>query len=54
MTAARQSFVPVGPGLRPSSPLAIVQIDHTKVDIQLVDDLARAVVRARLGYDRGA
>ena len=42
--AARQKFAPVGPGLRPSHPLAIVQIDHTKVDIQLVDDLARAVV----------
>ena len=42
--AARQTFAPVGPGLRPSHPLAIVQIDHTKVDIQLVDDLARAVV----------
>jgi putative transposase len=42
--AARQRFAPVLPGLRPSSPLAIVQIDHTKVDIQLVDDLARAVV----------
>jgi putative transposase len=42
--AARQTFAPVGPGLRPSHPLAIVQIDHTKVDIQWVDDLARAVV----------
>jgi putative transposase len=42
--AARQKFAPVGPGLRPSHPLAIVQIDHTKVDIQLVDDLAHAVV----------
>jgi putative transposase len=42
--AARQVFAPVGPGLRSSHPLAIVQIDHTKVDIQLVDDLARAVV----------
>ena len=41
---ARQKFASVGPGLRPSQPLAIVQIDHTKVDIQLVDDLARAVV----------
>jgi putative transposase len=42
--AARQAFAPVRPGLRPSFPLEIVQIDHTKVDIQLVDDLARAVV----------
>jgi putative transposase len=42
--AARQGFDLVRRGLRPTSPLAIVQIDHTKVDIQLVDDLARAVV----------
>jgi len=42
--AARQRFVPVRPGLRPRSPLDIVQIDHTKVDIQLVDDRARAVL----------
>jgi putative transposase len=41
---ARQRFAPVRPGLRPRSPLAIVQIDHTKVDIQLVDDGARAVL----------
>jgi transposase InsO family protein len=42
--AARQRFVPVRPGLRPRSPLEVVQIDHTKVDIQLVDDRARAVL----------
>jgi putative transposase len=42
--AARQAFAPVRPGLRPSFPLEIVQIDHTKVDTQLVDDLSRAVV----------
>ena len=42
--AARQTFAPVGQGLRPSSPLSLVQIDHTLVDIQLVDDLSRAVV----------
>ena len=42
--AARQRFVPVRPGLRPRSPLDIVQIDHTKVDIQLVDDRVRAVL----------
>jgi putative transposase len=42
--AARQRFVPVAPGLRPRSPLAIVQIDHTKVDIQLVDERTRAVL----------
>jgi putative transposase len=41
---ARQSFVPVQPGLRPRSPLAIVQIDHTKVDIILVDERTRAVL----------
>ncbi len=29
------------PGLRPTAPLEIVQIDHTKSDIQLVDDLHR-------------
>ena len=43
--AARQRFSPVQPGLRPRSPLAIVQIDHTKVDIELVDELRRAVIR---------
>jgi putative transposase len=35
--AARQRFAMVQPGLRPSVPLEIVQIDHTRVDIQLVD-----------------
>lgn len=42
--AAHQRFTPVQPGLRPRCPLAIVQIDHTKVDIQLVDDVTRAVL----------
>ena len=42
--AARQRFTPVRPGLRPTSPLAIVQIDHTRVDIQIVDELSRAVI----------
>jgi putative transposase len=42
--AARQRFVPVRPGLRPRAPLEVVQIDHTKVDIQLVDEQARAVL----------
>jgi len=32
----------VRPGLRPSAPLDIVQIDHTPVDVQLVDELVRA------------
>jgi putative transposase len=42
--AARQRFTPVRPGLRPASPLAIVQIDHTQVDLQIVDELSRAVI----------
>jgi putative transposase len=42
--AARQRFVPVKAGLRPRVPLAVVQIDHTKVDIQLVDDLTRTAL----------
>ncbi len=41
---ARQNFVPVQPGLRPRAPLAIVQIDHTKVDTILVDGQSRAVL----------
>jgi putative transposase len=40
--AARARFALVRSGLRPRAPLDIVQVDHTKVDIQLVDDLARA------------
>ena len=42
--AARQRFVPVQPGLRPRGPLAVVQIDHTKVDVELVDDRTRTVL----------
>ncbi len=42
--AARQRFAPVRRGLRSRLPLAVVQIDHTKVDIQLVDDLTRTVL----------
>ena len=42
--AARQRFAPVKPGLRPKAPLAIVQIDHTRVDIQLVDEQSRLVL----------
>lgn len=42
--AARQCYTPVAPGLRPRSPLAVVQIDHTPVDIQLVDERTRAVL----------
>lgn len=41
---ARQRFAPVKPGLRPKAPLAIVQIDHTKVDVQLVDEQSRLVL----------
>jgi len=40
--AARGRFALVRSGLRPRTPLDLVQVDHTKVDIQLVDDLARA------------
>jgi putative transposase len=39
---ARARFALVRPGLRPRAPLDIVQVDHTRVDVQLVDDLARA------------
>ena len=42
--AARQQFAPVQPGLRPRAPLAIVQIDHTRADIELVDDRTRAAL----------
>ena len=42
--AARQRFASAAPGLRPRSPLATVQIDHTLVDIQLVDERTRAVL----------
>lgn len=42
--AARQRFTPVKLGLRPKVPLAIVQIDHTKVDIQLVEEQSRLVL----------
>ena len=42
--AARQQFGPVQPGLRPRAPLAIVQIDHTRADVELVDDRTRAVL----------
>ena len=30
--------------MRPQAPLAIVQIDHTKVDVQLVDEQSRLVL----------
>jgi putative transposase len=40
--AAHNRLEMVQRGLRPSTPLDIVQIDHTPVDIHLVDELARA------------
>lgn len=38
---ANNRLDPVQPGLRPKDPLEIVQIDHTRADLQLVDDLRR-------------
>jgi putative transposase len=38
---ARNHLALVRPGLRPSAPLEILQIDHTKVDTQLVDERTR-------------
>jgi putative transposase len=42
--AAGNQFRQVKTGLRPERPLQIVQIDHTKVDIMLVDDVTRACI----------
>jgi putative transposase len=42
--AAQNRFGLVRPGLRPSAPLEIVQVDHTEVDVHLVDDLSRAIL----------
>jgi putative transposase len=41
---AGNQFRQVKTGLRPERPLQIVQIDHTKVDIMLVDDVSRACI----------
>ncbi len=41
---AENRFRQVKPGLRPQRPLQVVQIDHTKVDIMLVDDITRACI----------
>jgi putative transposase len=41
---AGERFRLVKPGLRTERPLQVVQIDHTKVDIMLVDDVTRACV----------
>lgn len=42
--AAGNQFRQVRPGLRTERPLQVVQIDHTKVDIMLVDDVTRACI----------
>jgi putative transposase len=42
--AAGDSFRLVNVGLRTERPLQVVQIDHTKVDIMLVDDVTRACI----------
>jgi putative transposase len=42
--AAGNRFRQVRGGLRTERPLQIVQIDHTKVDIMLVDDITRACI----------
>ena len=39
--AARQRFAPVHPGPRPTAPLQLVQADHTRVDLIVVDDRSR-------------
>ncbi|MBA3897993.1 MAG: transposase [Sphingomonadaceae bacterium] len=41
---AGDRFRLVKPGLRTERPLQVVQIDHTKVDIMLVDDVTRACI----------
>ena len=41
---AGERFRLVKPGLRTERPLQVVQIDHTKVDIMLVDDVTRACI----------
>ncbi len=42
--AAANRFRLVQPGLLTERPLQVVQIDHTKVDIMLVDDVTRACI----------
>ena len=42
--AAGNRFRQVKSGLRTERPLQVVQIDHTKVDIMLVDDVTRACI----------
>ncbi|KAA5608271.1 Mu transposase C-terminal domain-containing protein [Rhodovastum atsumiense] len=43
-SAAADRFRQVTGGLRTERPLQVVQIDHTKVDIMLVDDVMRACI----------
>lgn len=42
--AAGDRFRLVRPGLRTERPLQVIQIDHTKVDVMLVDDATRACI----------
>lgn len=42
--AAGDRFRQVKPGPQPERPLQVVQIDHTPVDIMLVDDVTRACI----------
>ncbi len=42
--AAGNRFRQVKPGLRTERPLQVVQIDHTKVDVMLVNDVTRACI----------
>jgi putative transposase len=42
--AASHRFRLIKPGLRTERPLQVVQIDHTKVDLMLVDDVTRACI----------
>lgn len=42
--AAGDRFRQVKPGPRTARPLQVVQIDHTKVDLELVDDLSRTCI----------
>jgi len=42
--AAGSRFRQVKPGLRTERPLQLVQIDHTKVDLMLVDDVTRVCI----------
>jgi putative transposase len=44
VAVAEARFRQVKPGLRTERPLQVVQIDHTKVDIMLVDDATRACI----------